>query len=803
MKARVIVPRLLVLMLVYIVIGGAGWIDSEGASGQADDPVGLANPAAVYCSELGYEYELVDSESGQTGICKFPDGSTCGEWDFLAGQCGETYSYCAQQGLGLKTLSDGNNPFSPEYSVCVSEDGEVLGSVVDLADLNEKAKGCDREQRPASQEPEEGDVLEDDMDIDSGDTMDAVPASFDWRSRPKGNYLTTVKNQGICGSCWAFSAIGVSEAALNIANNTVGNNYNLSEQYFVSDCYAYGGVSSCCGGWKDDALKVIRDTGAPDEACMSYVDGNSSTGCSCGGGTCDTNCTFRTGGDCSDRQCSDRCTDWASRLVRIRKTGAVSSTRGAIQKALVNKGPLAVSLHMSGTFNSNDVYNCAPVSGTNHAVIIVGYSNAGNYWWVKNSWGATWGRHNNGYFKVGYGECNIESKVYYALAHSVIPTIKAPKGTISATKYRIQVKQGLLTVLSKVYTSGVCTATTCSATPATALTYKTYKWRAKAKIGGVWKPYSDWQTFSVANPNIPKLVSPKGTISDSTPTYKWKPVTGATKYQIHVKQGITTVLSKVYTTSGCTATVCKQTPTTHLSNKQYKWRARAKIGGVWKPYSSWKTFTVNAVIGFNSQFTSSAIGWVAHKGTWNVSGGYYKTAGAGSQKVASASYSTLYAKLTYTAKMKRFGCTTCVNMLYIRGTPNPLDSYYDWNKGYRFAYTNTGYINVGKLVNGNWTYLQNWTSRSAINKNGWNTLKVTASGSSLKFYINGSLVWSGSDSALARGRVGIGMYRSSTSTGDLLQVDWAKLVPSASSGVEVDEELTGEVFIGGDQNISP
>jgi hypothetical protein len=142
-------------------------------------------------------------------------------------------------------------------------------------------------------------------------------------------------------------------------------------------------------------------------------------------------------------------------------------------------------------------------------------------------------------------------------------------------------------------------------------------------------------------------------------------------------------------------------------------------------------------------------------------------------------------------------------MLYIRGTPNPLDSYYDWNKGYRFAYTNTGYINVGKLVNGNWTYLQNWTSRSAINKNGWNTLKVTASGSSLKFYINGSLVWSGSDSALARGRVGIGMYRSSTSTGDLLQVDWAKLVPSASSGVEVDEELTGEVFIGGDQNISP
>jgi hypothetical protein len=55
-------------------------------------------------------------------------------------------------------------------------------------------------------------------------------------------------------------------------------------------------------------------------------------------------------------------------------------------------------------------------SGTNHAVAIVGYDDAGGYWWVRNSWGTGWG--DNGYFKLGYGECCVEQYVYYADAGS-------------------------------------------------------------------------------------------------------------------------------------------------------------------------------------------------------------------------------------------------------------------------------------------------------------------------------------------------------------------------------------------------
>jgi hypothetical protein len=63
-----------------------------------------------------------------------------------------------------------------------------------------------------------------------------------------------------------------------------------------------------------------------------------------------------------------------------------------------------------------DIYRCGIDTGTNHAVVIVGYDDVEEYWWVRNSWGTGWG--DNGYFKLGYGECSVEKYVYYADAGS-------------------------------------------------------------------------------------------------------------------------------------------------------------------------------------------------------------------------------------------------------------------------------------------------------------------------------------------------------------------------------------------------
>jgi putative hemolysin len=174
----------------------------------------MKNPAAVYCTHLGYDFQIVESPNGgQYGICKLPDETTCDAWDFLNGKCGQDHSVCALEGLETVTLRDGKNPFSQEYAVCADSEGNLLESVTDIIDLVGKSKGgaidnplgefLGPPEPPLDSEPREGDV----------------PASFDWRTYNGSDWTTPVRDQGICGSCWAFSAVGVTEGVINIASN--------------------------------------------------------------------------------------------------------------------------------------------------------------------------------------------------------------------------------------------------------------------------------------------------------------------------------------------------------------------------------------------------------------------------------------------------------------------------------------------------------------------------------------------------------------------------------------------------------
>ena len=76
-----------------------------------------ANPASVYCQGLGFEEDTRQNELGQYGVCSFPDGSECDSWDFLAGRCGQEYSYCVDQGYELQVIEDSN------IANCIFDDG--------------------------------------------------------------------------------------------------------------------------------------------------------------------------------------------------------------------------------------------------------------------------------------------------------------------------------------------------------------------------------------------------------------------------------------------------------------------------------------------------------------------------------------------------------------------------------------------------------------------------------------------------------------------------------------------------------
>ncbi|XP_072316113.1 cathepsin S-like [Eucyclogobius newberryi] len=196
-----------------------------------------------------------------------------------------------------------------------------------------------------------------------------VPDSVDWR---KSGLVTKVKDQGGCGSCWAFSTVGALEGLLA---KTTGKLVDLSPQNLV-DCSGPYGTGGCNGGWPHQALQyVIANQGIDSENFYPYKGQD---------GTCRYNPTYRAA-NCSTYNFVD--TDELS-----------------LQRAAAVIGPIAIVIDASDIFNykSGVYYNPSCGHKTNHAVLLVGYGTDDttglDYWLVKNSWGKRWGE--KGYIRM-------------------------------------------------------------------------------------------------------------------------------------------------------------------------------------------------------------------------------------------------------------------------------------------------------------------------------------------------------------------------------------------------------------------
>ena len=237
----------------------------------------------------------------------------------------------------------------------------------------------------------------------------------------------------------------------------------------MAGCDSPSGCNGCCGGWNDVALDLIRDYGIPDESCLPFVDGVS---CTCNWPTCESNCTYRTLPACSDRTCSNRCSDWASRLTTIETVGIIAdngeaANRTAMKKYLLEKGPLSIAFDASngGWYwdyeEENIVYYCDYPDeqlGADHAVVITGYDDnhgGDGFWIVKNSWGNDWGWEEDGYFKIVYGSCLVEkSGVYYAEAGTEEWSVQDSAGANVASVNAL----GTMVLKGTCSAGGACTA---------------------------------------------------------------------------------------------------------------------------------------------------------------------------------------------------------------------------------------------------------------------------------------------------------------------------------------------------------
>jgi C1A family cysteine protease len=226
---------------------------------------------------------------------------------------------------------------------------------------------------------------------------EALPDSVDWTT---AGAVTAMKDQGQCGSCWAFSTTGSLEGANEIAS---GSLKSFSEQQFV-DCAGSYGNQGCNGGLMDDGFDYAEATSLCSETSYPYTAKD---------------------GSCTASSCTTALPKGAVSGYKDVKANSKEDLMSAVAQQ-------PVSIALDGAGSAFQSYKSGVLSGScgsqlDHGVLAVGYGTESgtDYWLVKNSWGTAWGM--DGYIKLirgkrfaSSGECGLLSEPSYPVVSATV-----------------------------------------------------------------------------------------------------------------------------------------------------------------------------------------------------------------------------------------------------------------------------------------------------------------------------------------------------------------------------------------------
>ncbi len=226
------------------------------------------------------------------------------------------------------------------------------------------------------------DFFRDTSDFDTY-TAGVLPSRFDWREEGS---VTLAKDQGRCGSCWAFASVGALESKILMKENS---EWDLSEQQLIS-CFRYD-----CNGGRSDSVLYWNDRGPMKELCTGYEDYSTPYP----GVGSNVTCTS-----------IDQCLELPYRVIGYYTVNTRDINE--IKTSLYNDGPSYFSYRVYQDFHdfwfsgaSGQIYT--QTTGTyagGHAVLIIGWDDTKKAWLCKNSWGKTEGPNGDGTFWIAYSD---------------------------------------------------------------------------------------------------------------------------------------------------------------------------------------------------------------------------------------------------------------------------------------------------------------------------------------------------------------------------------------------------------------
>lgn len=377
------------------------------------------NPAAEYAESLGYEYKVIDGPAGARGVVRVEPGVEFDAWDFMKGKVGRKYSYSGLHGYTTECVRETNGACVVEYAVCtVPGTGVRETRRVPVLELMKERGDLIQDDSVRRHDPFSsfGDVEVRAAYDPGAESRAALPDTFAWTNINGHTYIGSIRDQGGCGSCYAFGACAAAEGTYNKAMGYVdGDCVDFSESFII---WCLGRLSEYnshffgCDGADYDyyEIQALTNQGVTYESNFPYQEDDPGS-----------------------------CTHYDDPTVVFSSWARVAcSDTAAIKSAITNYGVVAAAVNTDTAFNnySSGIYentdtdcDASPCyyETTDHVISLIGWDDSppeggGGVWILRNSWGSSWGE--NGYMRIRYTSAAVACAVAH-LAYDETPVVTA------------------------------------------------------------------------------------------------------------------------------------------------------------------------------------------------------------------------------------------------------------------------------------------------------------------------------------------------------------------------------------------